>query len=1292
MRAGPARLALATWWLAGAAAVALLPLAAAQDCTLTLPLNATASAVSMNGSAVDTTKPLAMRVTFVPAHPEAAVGFEGALALVLAGADPCPTAAADVLPLLVGAQVQTNSATGPLLLYPTGGIQLNGNPAVVNLTLQENFFAVSSTPLAAAAGGATGAFSADLTGLNTNGTVLSKSLAASAPEVLSITGMNDTNASAITATVQGSTLTLTLEVSWLMPSYYESQNAGITYAGTNQYAFNGQIVAQATLGCPGNCSAPNGRCATAADGTAGCTCSCGWTGPNCEIASGFCSTFPAELQGQPQICPAAPAPAPPSSGPCQAQVCTERQQYNSKTGRCDCQAGWGGPGCDACQSDAVCASFFGASGATCSAEVAFQQGMQFKAYTCDLTGSGLKGIIEPGTFYMVCNTSALPPGQALASSVDQSCQVHFTLAQAKDNPVTCTATECAFRANSSRVDCVSTHCECQTEGCAVQNILNDVEGKPCSIDCTADGTCSFNIQDFIFDLVAPCQTAACVVPGFTFVEGDYRITTSRSYDPAIAAIPVMVLVALAAFLSLYLVRHRALFASGQRAAAAAAAGTAGGAAVTSARRQRPSDPVHLLTFDGVSCAVPVRQGGSWRRWLRRGKGAAPQGQRAAAEAGATVDVTASHPPEKLILRNVSGAAACGELVGVLGPSGSGKTTLLAVLAGSTEDLDRRSSLAGSVRLDGQPLSASNRRRIAFVPQDDSMLPTLTVEECIRYSAILRLQGASPAEVQTAVQSVVAELGLQHVARSRVGGRSGIRGISGGERRRVTIAMELVTAPAVLVLDEPTSGLDSYTALNLMRTLKQVASGGRIVLLSFHQPSPAMFSLLDSAYLMAQGRCIFAGPPASAEGWLAGRGLPCPVGTAIAEHMLDSVSDPASLQQLLAAHDKEGSSGGAAAAEGPAGGGAANGAAGNGAANRHAPSAAASNGTMAFSSKADGSSCAKLDANASNDASNSDASAVAAAAEAGAAATGKGDVAEAAGAAVLPWRPSLSRELAVVFWRTLVDIVRNPALLLLHWVLALLMGAFVGAVFFDVSFDVSGAQNRVGGMFFVLCFFAFTSLTTVDLLMMERKMVLREVRGGYYRPASYLLAKMVLDALLLRVIPVFVFSAAFYPMMGLQSGAATVATFLMVVAAFAGAMGALSLSVTVGSSTAGLASLIMNILLLIAVVVSGMLVNPESMPAWIRWTHWLSPFFYAYSSLMINEMSGIKINFELKGYAAASNVRGTVFLETIGISADDLTRDIIVNDCYYLGLALLAFVLLYLVMPRPRWAGTAGRKP
>ncbi|EFN53179.1 hypothetical protein CHLNCDRAFT_136987 [Chlorella variabilis] len=1271
--------------LAAAAAAALLLLAAGASCvaaqapagcTLTLYLNASASSLSMAGSSV--VQPI--QQPLIPKFPDALVGFEGALSLVLPGG-PCPTTAAGVEQRLAGASLQTTAATPPLLLYPAESIELQGS-TFVTLDLRGNEFNVSSAPLAAAPGGGAGAYSTTLEGVIVKGSVLSTSLITT--ELLPMAGNTASNASSVTAAAQGNTLTVTATVDWAVRSTYNTTFGTNVIEGISEYIFRGLIVAEATLGCPADCG-PNGRCAQADDGALGCACQCGWSGANCTVPSGFCSSFPAELTGQ-AVCPVAPpaSPAPAPDTPCQpSKECTAQQAYNSSTGRCDCKAGWDGPSCDACQSDDACDALFETSGASCSEEVAFQQGMQVKAFTCDLEaspgsaagfalgldrgGTGLEQTIVPGSFYMVCNTSALPNGEAPASTADQFCQVHFALSGKADNPITCTATECGFKANSSRTDCATTTCACETECPDVEGILNRIKGQPCSIDCTPEGLCTFDIQDFFVTLVAPCQTAACVVPGYTFVQGEYTITQSQSYDGVIAAIPLMVLAGLAGFLGFYLLRHHALFRSGAKAAAAAAAGGAAGEAA--AVRRRPAEPVQLLTFDSLSCTVPVRQGRPWYsaagRLLCCGRRKpAPAPAAAEGAAGATADVAADvaaswdPPGRKQILKGVSGVAACGELVGVMGPSGSGKTTLLAMLAGSSEDLDRRSTLGGAVLLDGHPMHSAARRKIAYVAQDDTLLPTLTVEE---------LHDATSSQVQAAVRSVLSELGLSHVARTRVGGSSGIRGVSGGERRRVTIAMELVTEPAVLVLDEPTSGLDSFTAINLMRTLKQVAGDGRIVLLSYHQPSPAMFTLLDRAYLMAQGHCLFSGPPSAAEGWFASMGLPCPVDTAIAEHMLDAVSTPASLQQLLAARGKgqapDDDSAAAAAADGllpvPLAG-------------RYAD-----NGGLGGSGSTAKLGSGSEDGGETGEAGGaSPAPSVAASSSRGAAEQGQ------------PRRPrrqrrSLSRELAVVFWRTLVDILRNPSLLLLHWMLALLMGVFVGAVFFDVTFDVSGAQNRVGGMFFVLSFFAFTSLTTVDLFMMERKMVMREVRGGYYSPATYLLAKMVLDALLLRVIPVFIFSAPFYPMMGLQTGSATIATFLMVLASFAGAVGALSLAVTVGSSTAGVASLVMNIVLLLSVVVSGMLVNPESMPAWIGWTHWLSIFFYAYSALMINEMTGIKIDFALEGYAAASNVRGTVFLETIGINASDLTRDIVILDCFYLALALLAFLNLYRVMPRAK---------
>lgn len=474
-------------------------------------------------------------------------------------------------------------------------------------------------------------------------------------------------------------------------------------------------------------------------------------------------------------------------------------------------------------------------------------------------------------------------------------------------------------------------------------------------------------------------------------------------------------------------------------------------------------------------------------------------------------------------------------------------------------------------------------------------------------------------------------------------------------------MELVTNPSVILLDEPSSGLDSHTAFKLMRTLKQVASGGRIVALSFHQPSPAMFNLLDRVFLMTQGHCVFSGPPAAAEPWLASIGLPCPAGTAVAEQLLYSANDPELLPILISQkkqpvaasnlnkpggfvnHSREVSKDAAAGEDG-----------GIPLSNDDINTATtlksglpSTNGRSASSSSAQ----VKFDGDGQHSLSGA----------------------------------PFGRELAVLYWRTWTDMKRNPSLVLLHWGTAAIMGLFVGCIFWQVGLDISGAQNRAGGLFFALAFFAFTSLTTVDLLVAERHLVRREVRGAYYSPFSYLVSKIVLDGLLLRAIPVFLYSASFYPMMGLQSGATQVALFLMTLCTFALTVGALSIAVTIGVGTAGKAGLVMNILLLVSLLVGGFFVNVSSIPDWISWLHYLSVFFYGYSILVTNEVSSLLLNFVVEGYAAVKNVRGLTFLKIIGVDAGKMTNWIIILDCFYLAAVLLAFALLYLKMPSTRRA-------
>lgn len=165
---------------------------------------------------------------------------------------------------------------------------------------------------------------------------------------------------------------------------------------------------------------------------------------------------------------------------------------------------------------------------------------------------------------------------------------------------------------------------------------------------------------------------------------------------------------------------------------------------------------------------------------------------------------------KYILRGVTCTAAPGEVLAIAGPSGAGKTTLLEVLSGVAS----QGRISGVVSVNDLPMDVKNFRRVSgYVTQDDALFPLLTVEETLLYSAMLRL-GCTKREAMVRVQGLLHELGLDHIAGSMVGGghRDGAGGISGGERRRVSIGVDLGHEPLVLLLDEPTSGLDSVFAL------------------------------------------------------------------------------------------------------------------------------------------------------------------------------------------------------------------------------------------------------------------------------------------------------------------------------------------------------------------------------------------------------------------------------------------------------------------------------------------------
>ncbi|RKP14681.1 hypothetical protein BJ684DRAFT_8159 [Piptocephalis cylindrospora] len=205
------------------------------------------------------------------------------------------------------------------------------------------------------------------------------------------------------------------------------------------------------------------------------------------------------------------------------------------------------------------------------------------------------------------------------------------------------------------------------------------------------------------------------------------------------------------------------------------------------------------------------------------------------------------PSGKRILRGVTGGLHSGRFTAIMGPSGAGKTTFLNVLLGKVNGTE------GKVFINGVPSKIPQYKKlIGYVPQEDVMIRELTAREIIAHSAHTRLPRSwTKAEVETYVDAVLEALGLSAVASVPVGDEVS-RGLSGGQRKRVNIGIELAAAPFALFLDEPTSGLDSTVALSLARTLRSVARVGLTVVSVIHQPRYEIFQAFDDVLLIAPG--------------------------------------------------------------------------------------------------------------------------------------------------------------------------------------------------------------------------------------------------------------------------------------------------------------------------------------------------------------------------------------------------------------------------------------------------------
>ncbi|KAM0335478.1 hypothetical protein ACHAQA_000526 [Verticillium albo-atrum] len=698
---------------------------------------------------------------------------------------------------------------------------------------------------------------------------------------------------------------------------------------------------------------------------------------------------------------------------------------------------------------------------------------------------------------------------------------------------------------------------------------------------------------------------------------------------------------------------------------------------------------------------------------------------------------AYHLNGKQILTNIQGMAHPGEVMAIMGASGAGKTTFLDILARK----NKRGQVSGDFLINGEKVTdAAYRNVIGFVDQEDTMLPTLTVHETILTSALLRLpRHMSRAAKEMKVHEVEKQLGIHHIRDSLIGSEEGKgRGISGGEKRRVGIACELVTSPSILFLDEPTSGLDAYNAFNVVECLVTLAKTyKRTVIFTIHQPRSNIVALFDRLVLLAQGKTVFSGPFSQCQPYFDRIGYACPSGFNIADYLVDLT-----MHASTTFSEDDGAINADVASVGPSSTAAVKSIASIAGGSLDEDSGVESTLSRPKYNRKDSVRVRQerelftrrkgVDTAASSDAGAEDSSSyrlhrqaagshedvhdlppavssgsdldvlVKAFTESGIAASTSEEIQQSITSAETVngqnsngytdganssaigrgyARVGYTRQFIILSQRTFRNLYRNPILMLTHYAIAIVLAVLSGYLFYGLTDDIPGFQNRLGLFFFLLALFGFSTLTSLNVFAAERLLFVRERANGYYAPITYFAAKILFDIVPLRIIPPILMGTIVYPMTGLVPDAAHFFNFIAVLVLFNLAAAAICLFIGIVCKDGGVANLIGSLVMLFSLLFAGLLLNHNAIPDAAVWLQNLSIFHYGFESLIVNEV--LELTLVDKKYGLDITVPGAAILSSFGFNNDALASDLINLGIFGIVFIVLAYAAMHILLVERR---------